>query len=106
VSCEFEKKKLFSVRLLWRVSLTQHCHSIAFGCAALFFGKMPTEGTEDKSVSLTQWKIYRSSIVLFKDSLKDSRYCSLGFFIGLREEVFGKEFGPWKGDDKVKMGYL
>jgi hypothetical protein len=106
VSCEFEKKKLLSARLLWRVFLTHLCHNIAFGCAALFLGKMPTEATEDKSASLTQWKIYRSTIVLFKDSLKDPRYCSLGFFIGPREEVLGKDFGPWKGDDKMKMGYL
>jgi hypothetical protein len=34
------------------------------------------------------WKIYRSSIVLFKDSFKDPRYCSLGFFVDPREEVF------------------
>ncbi len=37
---------------------------------------------------------------------KDPRYCSLGFFIDPREEVFWKEFGRWEGDDKVKMGSL
>jgi hypothetical protein len=57
-------------------------------------------------VSLDNWKIYRSSMVLFKDFFKDPRYCSLGFFIDPREEVFKKEFGRWKGDDKVKTGSL
>ena len=34
------------------------------------------------------WKIHRSSLVSFKGSFKDPRYCSLGFLCGSREEAF------------------
>ncbi len=43
------------------------------------------------------WKIYRSSIVLFKNSFKDPRFCSLGFFIGPREEGFGEDLDDVRG---------
>jgi hypothetical protein len=43
---------------------------------------------------------------LFKDSFKDPRYSSLGFFIDPHEEVFKEEFGQWKGHDEVEMGSL
>jgi hypothetical protein len=39
------------------------------------------------------WKIHRSSLVSFKGSFKDPRYCSLGFLCGSREEAFEKDSG-------------
>jgi hypothetical protein len=32
-------------------------HSLDFGCGALFFGKLPTEPTEDKSASVTPTEV-------------------------------------------------
>ena len=49
------------------------------------------------------WKIHRSSIVLFKDSLKDPTYCSLGF-LGTLVKRRSRRIQSWTGDNKVENG--
>ena len=55
------------------------------------------QGVETRTARVSAqglWKIHRSSLVLFKGSFKDHRYCSLGFFRGPREEAFEQDSGP------------
>jgi hypothetical protein len=47
------------------------------------------------------WKIRRSSIVLFKGSFKDPRYCSLVLFKCTQKTELPEGFGPCTGDSKV-----
>jgi hypothetical protein len=53
VSCEFVERNLCELGDPYGSSGDPFSHILVFGCAVPFFSKLPTESTEDKSVSVT-----------------------------------------------------